>query len=52
MVPNPPPWCARRPGTRADLKFGEYVFAVVQKGADGRLGAAHQVSKDGVRPPQ
>ena len=41
------------PGTRADLVVGEYVFAVVQKGADGRLSVPRiQVSKDGVRPPQ
>lgn len=41
------------PGTRADLKAGEYVFAVVQKGADGTLTVPRiQVSKDGVKPPQ
>ncbi len=41
------------PGTRADLKPGEYVFAIVQKGADGKLAAPRiQVSKDGVKPPQ
>ena len=41
------------PGTRADLKPGEYVFAIVQKGADGKLTAPRiQVSKDGVKPPQ
>lgn len=41
------------PGTRADLKPGEYVFAIVRKGADGILSAPRiQVSKDGVRPPQ
>ena len=41
------------PGTRADLKPGETVFAIVQKGADGRLTVPRiQVSKDGVRPPQ
>ena len=41
------------PGTRADLKPGEYVFAVVQKSADGKLAAPRiQVSKDGVKPPQ
>jgi len=41
------------PGTRADLKAGEYVFAIVQKGADGKLTAPRiQVSKDGVKPPQ
>ena len=41
------------PGTRADLKPGEYVFTIVQKGADGKLTAPRiQVSKDGVKPPQ
>lgn len=41
------------PGSRADLKPGEYVFAIVQKGADGKLTAPRiQVSKDGVKPPQ
>jgi len=41
------------PGTSADLKPGEYVFAFVQKGADGKLTAPRiQVSKDGVKPPQ
>jgi len=41
------------PGTRADLKAGEYVFAIVHKGADGKLTAPRiQVSKDGVKPPQ
>lgn len=41
------------PGSRADLKAGEYVFAIVQKGADGKLTAPRiQVSKDGVKPPQ
>lgn len=40
-------------GARADLKPGEYVFAIVQKRADGKLIAPRiQVSKDGVRPPQ
>lgn len=41
------------PGSRADLKPGEYVFAIVQKGADGKLTAPRiQVSKHGVKPPQ
>jgi hypothetical protein len=41
------------PGTRADLKVGEYVFAVVQQAADGSLVVPRiQVSKDGVKPPQ
>ena len=41
------------PGAREDLKPGEYVFAIVQKGAYGKLTAPRiQVSKDGVKPPQ
>lgn len=41
------------PGTRADLKPGEYVFAIVQKGTDGSLSVPRiQVSMDGVKPPQ
>lgn len=41
------------PGTQADLKVGEYVFATVQKAADGSLVVPRiQVSKDGVKPPQ
>jgi hypothetical protein len=41
------------PGTRADLAVGEYVFAIAQVGADGKMTVARiQVSKDGVRPPQ
>jgi hypothetical protein len=41
------------PGSIADLKAGEYVFAVVQKAADGMLSVPRiQVSKDGVKPPQ
>lgn len=41
------------PGTRADLKAGEYVFATMQKATDGSLTAPRiQVSRDGVRPAQ
>jgi hypothetical protein len=41
------------PGTRADLRVGEYVYAVVQKAADGSLTVPRiQVSKDGVKPAQ
>jgi hypothetical protein len=41
------------PGTRADLKVGETIFAVVQTAADGSLVVPRiQVSKDGVKPPQ
>jgi hypothetical protein len=41
------------PGSIADLKTGEYVFAVVQKTPAGTLSVPRiQVSKDGVKPPQ
>ena len=41
------------PGTRADLKSGEYIFAVAQAAADGTMNVQRvSVSKDGVRPPQ
>lgn len=53
MVPESAALVRAVPGTRADLKAGEYVFAIVQKGADGKLTAPRiQVSKDGVKPPQ
>ena len=53
MVPESAALVRAVPGTRADLKPGEYVFAIVQKGADGKLTAPRiQVSKDGVKPPQ
>jgi hypothetical protein len=53
IVPDSAALVRAVPGTRADLKPGEYVFAVVQKGADGKLTAPRiQVSKDGVKPPQ
>jgi hypothetical protein len=41
------------PGTRADLKPGEYVFATLQRATDGSLSVPRvQVSRDGVRPAQ
>jgi hypothetical protein len=53
IVPESAALVRAGPGTRADLKPGEYVFAIVQKGADGKLTAPRiQVSKDGVKPPQ
>ena len=53
MVPESAALVRAVPATRADLKPGEYVFAIVQKGADGKLTAPRiQVSKDGVKPPQ
>jgi hypothetical protein len=53
VVPDSAALVRAMPGTRADLKVGEYIFTVAQSGADGGLTAARiQVSKDGVRPPQ
>lgn len=53
FVPEAAPIVRAVPGTRADLKPGEYIFAAVQVAPDGRMTAARlQVSRDGVRPPQ
>lgn len=53
VVPDGIPIVRSVPGTRADLKAGEYVFVAAQSQADGALTALRvQVSKDGVRPPQ
>ena len=53
VVPEGIPLVRTVPGTRADLKPGEYVFVSAQAAADGGLTALRiQVSKDGVRPPQ
>ena len=52
MVPANTPVVRAVPGTRADLKVGEYVFIAGQS-ADGKVTALRvQVSKDGVKPPQ
>lgn len=51
-VPPNAPVVRAVPGTRADLKIGEYVFIAGQS-EDGKVTALRvQVSKDGVRPPQ
>ena len=53
VVPDGTPIVRSLPGTRADLKVGEYVFVSAQSKGDGGLTALRvQVSKDGVRPPQ
>jgi len=53
VVPDGIPIVRSMPGTRADLKPGEYVFAAAQAAGDGALTALRiTVSKDGVRPPQ
>jgi len=53
LVPEGIPLVRTVPGTRSDLKPGEYVFLAAQATGDGGLAAQRvQVSKDGVRPPQ
>jgi hypothetical protein len=52
-VPDSAPIVRAVPGARTDLVPGEYIFAVVQIAADGKMTAPRiQVSKGGVRPPQ
>jgi hypothetical protein len=52
-VPENVPVVRAVPGSRIDLRAGEYIFAAVQPGPDGTVTAPRiQVSKDGVRPPQ
>lgn len=53
LVPPGTPVVTTVPGSRADLKPGEYIFTGARQEADGKLVAQRiQVSKDGVRPPQ
>jgi hypothetical protein len=53
LVPAGTPVVTNTPGSRSDLKPGEYIFTTAQVGADGTLVVQRiQVSKDGVRPPQ
>lgn len=52
LVPPGTPVVRFLPGSRADLKPGEQIFAVATQSADGALTAPRiSVSKDGVRPP-
>jgi Domain of unknown function (DUF5666) len=52
VVPEGIPLVRAVPGSRADLKVGEYVFLVAQAKPDGTMVAPRiQVSKDGVKPP-
>jgi Domain of unknown function (DUF5666) len=52
MVPEGIPLVRAVPGSRTDLKVGEYVFLVAQVKPDGTMVAPRiQVSKDGVKPP-
>jgi hypothetical protein len=51
-VPEGVPLVRAVPGSRADLKVGEYIWTGAQVAPDGRITAARiQVSKDGVKPP-
>lgn len=53
LVPDGVPIVRAVPGSRADLKPGETIFAVAPIAPDGKITAARiQVSKDGVKPPQ
>lgn len=53
LVPEGTPLVRAVPGTRADLKVGEYIFTVAQSSPDGKVTAQRiQVSKDGIKPPQ
>jgi hypothetical protein len=53
VVPDGTPIATNVPGTRADLKPGEYVFVAARQEPDGLLTALRiQVSKDGFKPPQ
>ena len=52
-VPEGIPLVRAVPGSRSDLKVGEYVFVAAQAFPDGKMAALRiQVSKDGVKPPQ
>jgi hypothetical protein len=53
LVPPGTPMSRSAPGTRADLKTGETVFAATKRDEAGKLTALRvQVSKDGVKPTQ
>ena len=53
LVPDGVPIVRAVPGSRADLKPGETIFAVAPVAPDGKISAARiQVSKDGIKPPQ
>jgi hypothetical protein len=52
LVPRGTPIVSFDPGTRADLKPGEYIWSNARQEADGRIVAERlNVSKDGVKPP-
>ena len=52
LVPPGTPIVVFDPGSRADLKSGEYIWSNARQEADGRIVAERlNVSKDGVKPP-
>jgi hypothetical protein len=52
LVPPGTPIVSFDPGSRADLKPGEYIWSNARQEADGRIVAERlSVSKDGVKPP-
>ncbi|MGH8683071.1 MAG: hypothetical protein ACREVP_16360, partial [Burkholderiales bacterium] len=52
LVPDGVPLVRAVPGTRADLKPGEYIWTGAQVAPDGKITAGRiQVSKEGVKPP-
>lgn len=52
LVPPGTPIVAFVPGSRADLKVGEYIWTSARQEADGKLVTQRlNVSKDGVKPP-
>jgi Domain of unknown function (DUF5666) len=53
LVPEGTPLVRAVPGSKSDLRVGEYVFLVAQPAGEGKATALRvQVSKDGVKPPQ
>jgi hypothetical protein len=52
LVPPGTPMVAFDPGSRADLKPGEWIWTNARQEADGKIVAERlNVSKDGVKPP-
>jgi hypothetical protein len=52
VVPDGVPLVRFVPGSRADLKPGEYIWAAATAAPDGKITAPRiSVSKDGVKPP-
>jgi hypothetical protein len=52
VVPPGTPIVAFVPGSRADLKPGEWIFTSARQEGDKLLAQRITVSKDGVKPPQ